>query len=183
MINLVTFIYKGEIKLEAEAFQKFVQLADRFQLRIQDDQDQRKKAKLEVSTSINDLPPELLTKILSYLPTFDVLRNVGRVSKKFYNLSRDPESHINVRLDLIAMEKLTSDFLRRATLMRKLTVQYSMPYETHVRQMFRDREEDVELDDLVLALRDHQHLRSLEISAPDHVAISAGKSFLFILIF
>ncbi len=102
MLNIINFIYRGEIKLSGDAYQRFLQLANRFQLKIEDDhhhqQKGRKKPKLSRQTNINDLPPEILTKILSLLPTFDVLRNVGRVSKWFCELSRHPRSHIKVRL-------------------------------------------------------------------------------------
>ena len=162
MLNVITFIYKGEIKLRGDAYQKFLQLANQFQLKILDDKVQQKKSR-SFKTGLTDLPLELLTTICSYLPTFDVLRNVGRVSKKFYDLSRNPHSHINVCLDLITIDRSTVDFLRSATLMRKLSIDYSCPGRSHVREMLRDMEAFVEPDDLFLTLKDHHYLRSLEI--------------------
>jgi hypothetical protein len=162
MLNIVNFIYRGEIKLAGDAYQRFLQLANRFQLKIEDDQQRRiKKPKLSRQTSITDLPPEVLTKILSFVPTFDVLRNVGRVSKRFYELSKHPQSHINVRLNLGFADNSTSDFLRQATQMRTLSIDYSTV--VYVRRTFRNLDNGYDTDDMLLVLRDHQQLRSLEI--------------------
>ena len=178
MLNLITFIYKGEIKLRGGAFQKFLRLANRFQLKLQDEQDNRKKPKLSVKASMNDLPPEVLTKIFSYLPTFDVLRNIGRVSKKFHDLSQHPRSHINVCLNFIKMEKSLYDFLRKANLMKKLVVNYKrIDEKASIKPMFPDLEKDLERDPTILfsALKKHQHLRSLDFLASGGYCISQGK--------
>ena len=42
------------------------------------------------SILVPDLPNEIWLKIMSYLSTFDLLRNVAQVSKKFNQLSKDP---------------------------------------------------------------------------------------------
>ena len=42
------------------------------------------------SIPVPDLPNEIWLKIMSYLSTFDLLRNVAQVSKKFNQLSKDP---------------------------------------------------------------------------------------------
>ena len=39
---------------------------------------------------LNKLPDEILLKIFGYLSTYDILRNVAQVSKKFKKLSEDP---------------------------------------------------------------------------------------------
>jgi hypothetical protein len=164
MLNIVNFIYKGEIKLAGDAYQRFLQLANRFQLKIEDDQQKRReKPKLSHQTNIIDLPPEILTKILSYLATFDVLRNVGRVSKQFYELSKHPQSHIHVCLNLMFADNSTSDFLRQATQMRTLSIGFSIV--DHVRRTFQDWKNNAyDPDDMLLVLRDHQQLRSLEVN-------------------
>jgi hypothetical protein len=162
MLNIVNFIYRGEIKLAGDAYQRFLQLANQFQLKIEDDQQQRrKKSKLSCQTNINDLPPEVLMKILSFLPTSDVLRNVGRVSKRFYELSKHPQSHINVCLSLMFADNTTSEFLRQATQMRTLSIGFSKA--RHVSRTFQDKKNNVDDLNMLLVLRDHQQLRSLEI--------------------
>jgi hypothetical protein len=163
MLNIVNFIYKGEIKLAGDAYQRFLQLANRFQLKIEDDQQKRReKLKVPRQTYINDLPPEVLTKILSFLPTFDVLRNVGRVSKRFYELSKHPQSHINVCLNLMFADNTTSEFLKQATQMRTLSIGFSIA--GHVNRTFQDWKNNAyDPDDMLLVLRDHQQLRSLDV--------------------
>ena len=42
------------------------------------------------SILVPDLPNEIWLKIMSYLSTFDLLRNVAQVSKTFHQLSKDP---------------------------------------------------------------------------------------------
>jgi hypothetical protein len=42
------------------------------------------------------LPDEILLKILSYVPTYDLVQNVARVSKHFHHLTRDPDAHVSI---------------------------------------------------------------------------------------
>ncbi len=44
------------------------------------------------------LPNEILLKIFSHIKTSDLLCNVARVSKRFYQLSQDPAAHISIHL-------------------------------------------------------------------------------------
>lgn len=46
--------------------------------------------------TITTLPVEILLTIFSYIPTYDLLQNVARVSKYFYALTRDPDVHRSV---------------------------------------------------------------------------------------
>ena len=181
MLNVLIFIYKGKIKLQGDEFQNFLRLSKRFQLKLQDEQDNRKKPKLSVRASINDLPPEVLTRIFSYLPTFDVLQNIGRVSKKFHDLSRHPRSHIDVCFTFTKTARVRSvvDFLRNANLMIKLNIIYTRQDQSYSRPMFPDLEGvfDPNADILLQALRKNQHLKSLDFSANYEHGISAGKTY------
>ena len=49
---------------------------------------------------LTDLPPEVLLEILSLVPTVDLLQNVARVSKMFYEYTKDPRAHIDVKFDM-----------------------------------------------------------------------------------
>ena len=49
--------------------------------------------------NINTIPNEILVKILSYLPTTDLLLNVSKVSKRFYELTKNPLAHLTVTFD------------------------------------------------------------------------------------
>ena len=48
---------------------------------------------------ITDLPDETLLKIMGYLSTHDILRNVSQVSKRFYNLSKDQHLFRKIEMD------------------------------------------------------------------------------------
>ena len=71
--------------------------------------------------TINTLPTELLFKILSYLPTYDVLHNVALVSKRFNESSQSPFVHKIVTLKEVEFE--SRDFLSKMTLTRELHIQ------------------------------------------------------------
>jgi hypothetical protein len=42
---------------------------------------------------LTDFSNEILLKVLSYVPTHDLLLNLARVSRNFYHLSKDPNLH------------------------------------------------------------------------------------------
>ena len=48
-----------------------------------------KKTKSSTTTELDQLPAEILLKILRNVPQSDLLKNVCRVSKKFYQLTTD----------------------------------------------------------------------------------------------
>ena len=67
---------------------------------------------------IPELPNETWLEIMSYSSTFDVLRNIARVSKRFHKLSEDP--HVIRKIEVQSVqtwpkdkeEKYCDDFLR-----------------------------------------------------------------------
>ena len=48
---------------------------------------------------IPELPNEIWLEIISYLSTFDILRNVAQVSKRFHELSKDPHVIRKIEVD------------------------------------------------------------------------------------
>ena len=48
---------------------------------------------------VPELPNEIWLEIISYLSTFDVLRNVAQVSKRFLKLSEDPHVIRKIEVD------------------------------------------------------------------------------------
>ena len=50
---------------------------------------------------VPELPNEIWLEIMSYLSTFDVLRNVARVSKRFHILSEDPHLIRKIEVDSV----------------------------------------------------------------------------------
>ena len=57
------------------------------------------------SILVPDLPNEIWLKIMSYLSTFDLLRNVAQVSKKFNQLSKDPYLIRKIQLNFESLAK------------------------------------------------------------------------------
>ena len=51
-----------------------------------------------VPVPVPELPNEIWSEIISYLSTFDILRNVAQVSKRFHELSKDP--HVIRRIEV-----------------------------------------------------------------------------------
>ena len=49
-------------------------------------------------SKFSSFPMEVLIKILSYVPTYQLLQNVARVSKRFNTLTKDPDAHISITL-------------------------------------------------------------------------------------
>ena len=52
-----------------------------------------------VATNLDDLPPEILLKIIGYLSLNDIEKNVRQVSSRMSDLSKDPSVGISVKFD------------------------------------------------------------------------------------
>ena len=50
-------------------------------------------------THIMDLPEEIIEIILSYISTYDLLQNVGKISKWFHDFVASPRLHVHVIFD------------------------------------------------------------------------------------
>ena len=61
------------------------------------------------STQLSQLPEEILLKIMSLVPTQDLLLNVATVSKQFYELSKNTAAHIHVQV----FGGVSFDFIQR----------------------------------------------------------------------
>ena len=74
-----------------------------------------KKTKSSTTTELDQLPAEILLKILRYVPQSGLLQNVCRVSKKFYELTTDSSIRLWVTLDIDSKPShLNSFFLHRS---------------------------------------------------------------------
>ena len=83
---------------------------------------------------VPELPNEIWLEIMSYLSTFDVLRNVARVSKRFHKLSEDPHVIRKIEVDSVQPwpkdkeEKYCNDFLgvlKRSLKLKSLSFGFS----------------------------------------------------------
>ena len=83
---------------------------------------------------VPELPNEIWLEIISYLSTFDLLRNVAQVSKKFHKFSEDPHVIRKIRVESVQSwpedkkEKYCDDFLgvlKRSLKLRSLSFGFS----------------------------------------------------------
>ena len=57
--------------------------------------------KVFLALPVPELPNEIWLEIMSYLSTYDVLKNVARVSKRFHKLSEDPYIITKIEVDSV----------------------------------------------------------------------------------
>ena len=65
-------------------------VAKRRRLQKESEEEESTPKVIESEINLADLPDEILLKIMAYLSTKDILRNVAGVSRKFHQISRDP---------------------------------------------------------------------------------------------
>ena len=69
---------------------------------------------------LTDLPTEILLRILSHVPTSDLLLNVSVVSKQFSALVRDPDAHIAVTFNNAGSAAKVAEFFRNKTKIKEI---------------------------------------------------------------
>ena len=103
--------------------------------------------------SILSFPHEILVKIFSSIPTADLIQNVSRVSREFYNLTKDFSAHKYVTL---------KDFPRHAHGFLDKNNQIQILNLTTKRDSAQAKEFD---DQLLKAIAGQQKLRVLNIES------------------
>ena len=98
---------------------------------------------------ISTLPNELLIKILSYLSTEELLKNVAQVSKHFYVLCKSPLLHQVITV--MACEN-NADFLRMTNFLRRATMMTELHLHT---------KDGRDCQEVLQAIKNHHHLRVL----------------------
>ena len=115
--------------------------------------------------NILDLPLELITNILSLVPTKDLLLNVSLVNKYFYELSKNPSVHRNVTFSPFCSDQNQKEeakkFLRNAICVEKLFINWNESF--HVLSNSRDFESMVDCDEFLSELIEHENLKVLEV--------------------
>ena len=74
--------------------------------------------KPRISNTITSLPPEVLCKIISFLPILDLLKKVALVSKQFNHLTQMPSVYKSVHL--YSCSSNVAQFLKQAKFMTEL---------------------------------------------------------------
>jgi hypothetical protein len=88
-----------------------------------------KKQRFKDNPELGSLPVELLTKILAQLSTSDLLCNVARVNKQFYQLTKSPPVHLFVTIKANADEEQGAKFLKAALQMRELHITHTENFD------------------------------------------------------
>ena len=79
------------------------------------------------SLEFNQLPPEIQAKIISYLPTNDIVKNVGLISKELNELSKDSSVRISVDFNSKTHQETAAQLLHfRASHIREMKL-YIIP--------------------------------------------------------
>jgi hypothetical protein len=125
---------------------------------------------LEKTVGIESLPDELLIKILSHIPTRDLLQNVALVSKRFETLSKDRGAHIVVNLDfdiVVNCEKNENEekfelkqFLEKATFLEELHVNCVTHNQIFFNDVWKQRPP---FYDFLLAIADHNFVKVVNV--------------------
>jgi len=130
--------------------------------------------KEEASKNVLSLPPELLVKIFSHIPTYDLMQKVALVSKYFNQLTKLPGAHIDITLPEYVNVHKAAKFLENKTLIRQLKIDSKTPQRSPQEDNDSDDvsdDESVDEDDefslnsdaIVLSVCNHPHLRALEL--------------------
>ncbi len=189
--SIVEYIYAGEITVNTNVSERFYDIARILSLKIAETSTEIQKSSPDQKKEENvmSLPTEILVKILSYVPTQDLLENVALVSKYFYQLTQSPTAHINVTLKDSVNRDRAAKFLKSKTLIRQLKMIRPLDFPIEAKHEPRmSRERDTKVDDsseesdddiraysndhnndddgaglIVLSIRNHPHLRVLEM--------------------
>jgi len=102
-LPIYELMYKGEVTIPKKDSEEFVKICKKFSIFLDSVPTIEEKSiqtnepivtfKPKPNKNINDLPLEIILKILSYLPTSDLLLNVACVSKSFNKLTHNPGVH------------------------------------------------------------------------------------------
>jgi len=57
-----------------------------------------KRSKLNEDDPFSSLPPDVITRILNFVPTNDLLNHVSRVSKMFASSINDPDIRLTIKI-------------------------------------------------------------------------------------
>ena len=121
------------------------------QLKASESRNQQLEEQLKNSTSlamevpVPELPNEIWLEIMSYLSTYEVLRNVAQVSQSFHKLSQDP--HVIRKIEVESLEswpknkeeKYCNDFLevlKRSLKLKKLSFGFGYDIDNKSGPMF-----------------------------------------------
>ena len=122
--------------------------------------------------TIEALPNELLFKILSYVPTCDLLLNIARVSKFFNELVQDPDVHNEVSLHGTENIASTRKLLEKLQNIKELNL---LSRERHLhRQESPFKPQNLSFGNISFCdkLKNFKRLRVLNVEAPHTVSLS-----------
>jgi hypothetical protein len=129
----------------------------------------------QIQTSLNfkmqfhilDLPLEIVTKILSYVPTKDILLNVSLVSKSFYELSTNPSVHRSVTFtpycfDDRGQKETAKKFLKNAICVENLFINWNESQQILSKSRILESS-FINCDKYLFEMADQENLKVLEV--------------------
>jgi len=185
LILIIELIYKGEVRVEKEQVSKVIEISHSLSIDLtmptgnknnsilyhltsskqtiisiqtQVTEPPRKKQKIAEVSKILFLPPEILTRILSHLPTSDLLQNVALVSSYFNQLANSPKVHLNVSFSEISDETGAINFLQKAILIKELQITAAKFW-----QWQPQRKKISDYKKLLAAISTFSHLKTVEV--------------------
>ena len=181
VIKVLTYIYNGKLKLFSEEdYNHFKVIAAQLQLKtLPDNQPEDQKPKFQVN--LTDLPPEILLKIFSHVPTTDLVKKVSLVSKQCKALIKNPRVHINVSLYLAHYSFGFLEFIKKSIFMKELRVKTSSLKGLKTEERSFQKETRVSTyyvsfkGEFLLLMEQHKHLEVLLIDDEEMLRISSGK--------
>ena len=119
--------------------------------------------------TFSTLPTEILLKILSYVPTQDLLINVALVSRPLSSLTKDPDAHLSVSMPYNVQVDRAQEFIRSMPKIVNLKI-FTYTDEIYMKYISNDptahitAEQITFCDDILMAIAQHSNLRSLSVS-------------------
>lgn len=195
------YIYRGEVKIPITQRNRFLDLVKQLKIEHQvnvpkksleelranylDSGPGKRKVACETFPRLFELPPEIVTRILSFVSTTDLLLNVARASKRFNELTKNPMLHRTVKINSspFAIQELKRrsqgklnaaiNFLENTSLIKELQIQRKLPVTG--RCLYSDTDiyaGQLLCDELVRAACVHPTLRAIKIfSSRDFITL------------
>ena len=176
--DAIELIYKGAIQVESKKYERFFEIVKSLSLNVIESEKSAQQETASKFKSIVDhlqpcgkrqkkdaihfcnLPVEMLTKILSYMTTYDLLTKVALVSKSLYGFIKTPGVHLTVSFSVNSDEKSAVKFLEKARLIQELHVT-KPKYFSWNDSTFHLHQPMKLCDKVVSAVISHSHLKVL----------------------
>jgi hypothetical protein len=189
--SIFEFVYKGQMVIREQDRQRLVEVAKKLEIEIEEIESElepscSKKRKFDrclkeekedplnptsdvgeeqkkvACQTLRELPTEILMKIFIHMSTSDLLTNVARVSKRFYEIALDPRVHRVVSINMNWIISPAIKFLEKSNHITELHAKRKLFVGSGSR--FLDEYRASTIDCLLLAAGQHSTLRVINFS-------------------